>query len=90
MRGHALSSAVAERALARRHDVALVRAAGTRALAVALDLGAEEVGAWVDARGVDVEVLDEVAHGDLCVREFRRVVVLAGQALSLRRRRDVR
>ena len=63
--GRLCSPAVAERALSRQHDVTLMRALGTRALAAAVDRCAEEVGPWVDAGGVDVIVLGEVAHGDL-------------------------
>jgi hypothetical protein len=51
-------------ALSWEHDVALMRAIGARALAAAVDRGAEEVGPRVDTRGVDVVVLGEVAHGE--------------------------
>lgn len=51
-------------ALPGQHDVALMRALGAGARAAAVDRGAEEVGARVDARGVDVVVFGEVAHGD--------------------------
>lgn len=56
------SAAVADRALARQHDEALVRAAGAGVLAAAVDRGAEEVGSGVGARCVDVVVLGEVTH----------------------------
>lgn len=41
-----------------------MRTLGTGALAAAVDRGAEEVGPRVDARGVDVVVFGEVAHGE--------------------------
>lgn len=59
-------STVAERALSGLHDVALVRASGTRALAAPVDRGTEEVYPRVHAAGVDVVVFGEVAH--FCAR----------------------
>lgn len=40
-----------------------MRTLGAGAFAAAVYRGAEEVCPWVDARGVDVVVLGEVAHG---------------------------
>lgn len=65
------STAVAERALSRQHDVALMRAFGTGAFAAAVDRGAKEVGPRVDARRVDVVVLREVAHGECWPRPIQ-------------------
>jgi hypothetical protein len=47
-----------------------MRALGTGALAAAVDRGAKEVGPRVDAGGVDVIVLGEVAHGDLLAQAY--------------------
>lgn len=55
---------MANRALSREHDITLMRAIGARALAAAIDRGAEEVGPGIDTRGVDVVVFGEVTHGE--------------------------
>jgi hypothetical protein len=57
-------SSAAKGTIPQHDDVALMRPLGARPLAVAVDLGAEEVRARVDAGGVDVVVLGEVAHLD--------------------------
>jgi len=59
--GH--SAAVAKGALAWQHYIPLMRASRAGAVAVAVDFGTEEVGAWIGAGRVDVIVLGEVAHG---------------------------
>jgi hypothetical protein len=70
-------SAVAERELSGLHDVALVRASGTRPLTAAVDGGAEEMHPGIDTARVDVVVLGEVAHFIcvcvcvLCLRDKR-------------------
>ena len=57
-----VGSSTAQRTFSGMHDKALVRPLGARPLSVAIDGCAEEVGAWVDARRVDVVVLCKVAH----------------------------
>jgi hypothetical protein len=57
-----LAPSTAQRTLAGQHDVPLVRALRAGAFPRAVDGRAEEVGARVYARGVDVVVLGEVAH----------------------------
>jgi len=56
------ASAMAQRALFRHHDVALVWASGARLVPAAVDCCADEVNAGIGACCIDPIVLDDVTH----------------------------
>lgn len=61
------TSTMAQWALFRHYDVALVWASGARLCPAAVHFCAEEMNAWIGARCVDKVVLDDVTHFGGCV-----------------------
>jgi hypothetical protein len=78
------ASAVAQRALFRHYDVALVWASGARLVPAAVDCCADEVNAGIGAWCVDPVVLDDVTHFGGCVLLFRRKRLMWMEEVSCR------